>query len=374
MNIGKQDYRNKQMIEMKHLKNISSGIILVLTVLQCISCNHKGKLRGIDRFKDQIKDLVQDYHQKGLFDGVVLVGDTNNVTYQEAFGLADRAKKISLTIQSQFYLASVSKQFTATAMLLLIQKGEISPDDQIMKYLPELPNCFHQITFQNLLNHTSGIPDYYEFAQLHDDFTNGDVLNALLSIDSLEFVPGTKYKYSNSGYVLLSILVERISGKRFAEFLKENILDKAGLRQTIVYDEYAPEPANRVIGYGTDSLITDYRYRTTGGGGIFSNVEDLYKWHLALLAGKILEPDILQLAYSPCTLKNDSTVYYGFGWNIDPDDPKHVFHGGDLEGFRTWFDRRLDNGKIIVLLSNNSSEYLEEIAEKIWRFWPDENP
>ena len=359
---------------MKNIAQIKMGIILAVALLYFISCEYKEKSERIDNFKAQIHNLVQDYHQKGWFDGVILVGDTNNIIYKEAFGYADKAKKIPLTSKSQFYLASVSKQFTATAILMLMQEGRITPDESIKKYLPELPDICDPITFRHLLNHTSGIPDYYDFAKLHDDFTNANVLNVLLSIDSLEFAPGTRYKYSNSGYVLLSILVDRISGMRFSEFLKENALEKAGLEQTIVYDEYAPEPADRVKGYGADSILTDYRFRTTGGGGIFSNVEDLYQWHLALLAGKILEPDILQLAYSPYTLKNDSTVYYGFGWNIDPDDLMHVYHGGDLEGFRTWFDRKLDSGYVIILLSNNSSSHLNEIAGKIWSLWPENNP
>jgi len=266
-----------------------------------------------------------------------------------------------------FYLASVSKQFTATAILLLLQEGKIGLDDKIIQYLPELPPLCEGISFRNLLNHTSGIPDYYEFAELHDGFTNEDVLNALATIDSLEFQPGDRYKYSNSGYVLLSILVNRISGESFANFLKENAFKKAGVKHTTVFDELAGPLENRSIGYGQDSTITDYRFRTTGGGGIFSNAEDLYKWHLALTSHKILKSEIQQLAYEPTILYNDSTVYYGFGWNIDPVNPYHVFHGGDLEGFRTFFDRYLDQKIIIILLSNNSSDKLPEMSDEIYK-------
>jgi CubicO group peptidase (beta-lactamase class C family) len=188
-----------------------------------------------------------------------------------------------------------------------------------------------------------------------------------MEVDSLEFLPGERYEYSNSGYVLLSILTDRISGSGFADFLKEYAFREAGLQQTIVLDEDAGPLENRAVGYGPDNTVTDYRFRTTGGGGIFSNVEDLYIWHLALSSGKILKPEIQKLAFQPIRLNQGSLVYYGFGWEIDPEDPGHVYHGGDLEGFRTWFDRHLHQESVIILLSNNSSGRLKEMADEIYK-------
>ncbi|HLF33473.1 MAG TPA: serine hydrolase domain-containing protein [Cyclobacteriaceae bacterium] len=314
----------------------------------------------------RIAELNQKYHDSGHFDGQVLVADSAGIIYKGAFGLADRQHNLPLSTKTMFYLASVSKQFTATAILLLIQDGRISPDDRIRKFIPELPPTYDNITFRHLLTHTSGIPDYYEFTEPREGFNNHDVFQILLKIDSLEFVPGSRYSYSNSGYVLLSILTERISGKSFAEFLKENAFEKAGLKYTVVYDENAKRVKNRAVGYGADSAITDYRFRTTGGGGIFSNVEDLYRWHLALSSGSILKDNIQKLAFEPFLLNNDSTVFYGFGWEIDPKNPKHIFHSGELEGFRTHFDRRLDEGIVIILLTNNSSGILRWMTDLIY--------
>jgi CubicO group peptidase (beta-lactamase class C family) len=331
-----------------------------------VSCQHPSDKRSLKAVhSERIHQLIYQEYDSGNFNGTVLVADSSGRVYQGAFGLADREKKIPLNTESLFYLASVSKQFTATAILLLFQQGSIQLNDPIIQYLPELPPVYYGITIKNLLNHTSGIPDYYEFADLYDGFTNNDVLKVLVNIDNLEFQPGTRYQYSNSGYVLLSILVNRISGESFADFLMENALNKAGLAHTIVFDEKAAPLANRAIGYGRDGTVTDYRFRTTGGGGIFSNVEDLYRWHLALIGHLILHSDIQQLAYQPAVLENDSTVYYGFGWNIDPSNSLHVSHGGDLEGFRTFFDRYLDRHMVIILLSNNSCEKLQEISAEI---------
>jgi len=344
------------------IKRLIPALIVLISFFYCKPVNRSIKK---DELKNEIEFLVSTYHNEGKFDGTILVADSSDIIFKGAFGLANHEKESPLSTESQFYLASVSKQFTASAILLLFQNDSIAPDDPIHLYLPELPEIYYGITFRNLLNHTSGIPDYYNFAKLFNGFTNSDVLKELTKVDSLEFEPGTRYKYSNSGYVLLSILVDRISGSSFANYLKENAFLEAELAHTVVYDQFAEEPERRVTGYGKDGTLTDYQFRTTGGGGIFSNVEDLYKWHKALSSYSLIKEDIMKLAYKPTILKTDSTVYYGFGWFIDPDDPNHVHHDGTLEGFRTLFDRQLDNWNVIILLSNNSSEYLDEIAEKI---------
>jgi CubicO group peptidase (beta-lactamase class C family) len=151
----------------------------------------------------------------------------------------------------------------------------------------------------------------------------------------------------------------------FADFLSENAFKSAGLNQTVVFDEYAEPLKNRVIGYAVDGTLTDYQFRTAGGGGIFSNVADLYLWHKILSYGDLMEERVIEMAYKPTILENDSIVYYGAGWKIDPLDHEHVFHTGTLEGFRTYFDHKLNNGQVIILLSNNSSEYLEDIVDEI---------
>jgi CubicO group peptidase (beta-lactamase class C family) len=352
---------------MKILTQYLAKILIIAAVLLS-SCELKDK-DSLSKLADQIHAVTSNHHNKGLFDGTILVADLSGVIYQNAFGLADREKNIPLTPESQFYLASVSKQFTAAAILLLVQQGKIILDERITQYIPELPEFYKDITFRHLLNHTSGIPDYYEFMEPFDGFTNEDVLEVLINLDSLEFKPATKYTYSNSGYVLLSILVKRISGSSFANFLKNNAFDRIGLKHTIIFDPYAHKPEKRAIGYGKDGTLTDYRFRTTGGGGIFSTVTDLYLWHKGLSTNLILKDDFMDLAYQPAVLNNDSIVFYGFGWFIDPEDNQHVYHDGDLEGFRTLFDRRLDNGKVIILLSNNSSAALDKIAKKIWKLW-----
>ena len=365
MKNGKLTCLNNRLLKIICSEFYKNLFIILFVSIFFIGCKPGKKAVNDELLSDQIRVFISRYHDNDKFDGTILVADSSDIIFQGAFGLANHEKEIQLSIKSQFYLASVSKQFTATAILLLTQYGSITPDEPIHPFLPELPDIYKQITFRNLLNHTSGIPDYYNFAQLFNGFTNSDVLKELANVDDLEFEPGTQYKYSNSGYVLLSILVNRISGISFANFLKKNAFQEAELENTIVYDQFAEEPEWRVRGYGKDGTLTDYQFRTTGGGGIFSNVEDLYKWHKALSSNSLIEEDFLKMAYQPAILKNDSTVYYGFGWFIDPDDSEHVYHDGTLEGFRTLFDRQLDNRNVVIILSNNSSEYLFEIVEGI---------
>ena len=352
---------------MKKINALAVKIVLLLLTGSILfeGCKPAGRNVDNEDLAEKISVLVSQYHEKGTFEGTILVADSSGVIFKGAYGLANRERNIPLTIESQFYLASVSKQFTAAAILMLVQRGDIELDDRIHTNLPELPEIYQEITFRNLLNHTSGIPDYYNFAQLFPGFTNSDVLKSLTTVEELDFDPGTQYRYSNSGYVLLSTLVDRITGSSFANFLKENALQKAGLENTVIYDQYADEPEYRVRGYGSGGQLTDYTFRTTGGGGIFSNVEDLYKWHQTLSSYSLIKKDIMNLAYQPATLKNSDIEYYGFGWFIDPDDPAHVMHDGNLEGFRTLFDRQLDTGAVIVLLSNNSSEHLDQLTRKI---------
>jgi CubicO group peptidase (beta-lactamase class C family) len=365
MKKGNQNGQNDMIMKKISALSLKIGLFLLAGSILFEGCKPAGRNIDYEDLADKIGVLVSRYHEKGEFDGTIMVADNSGIIFKGAYGMANRERNIPLRVESQFYLASVSKQFTAAAILMLVQSGEIGLDDKIQIYLTEIPELYQEITFRNLLNHTSGIPDYYNFAKLFPGFTNSDVLKSLATVEELEFDPGTKYRYSNSGYVLLSILVERITGSSFAKFLKENALQKAGLESTIIYDKYADEPEYRVTGYGNDGKLTDYKFRTTGGGGFFSNVEDLYKWHQALSSYSLINKDLMYLAYQPTILKNSQIEYYGFGWFIDPDDPEHVMHDGNLEGFRTLFDRQLDTGNVIVLLSNNSSEQLDQITRKI---------
>ena len=191
---------------------------------------------------DSIDTIVDAVYQRELFTGTILVANHEGLVYKKAFGMADRANKRPLKTTTPFYLASVSKQFTSAAIMLLYQDGLLSFDDPIIKALKELPvNVYKNITIRHLLHHTSGIPDYYNFANPTPGFTNEDVYAVLKGIDSLNFIPGEQYEYSNSGYVLLSMLVEKVSGDGFSRLMKNRIIEPLDLQNCTVKDAIAPE-------------------------------------------------------------------------------------------------------------------------------------
>lgn len=359
------------MLSMKKRKNARPGIflfgILFVTGLYHCSKDHK-QVDYVDQSIYSIDTLIEAQFRSGTFSGTVIVAGRDSVLYEKAFGMADRAVQRSLELSTPFYLASVSKQFTAAAIMLLYQDGLLAFDDLIMDYLPDLPgDVYDQITIRHLLNHTSGIPDYYEFASPWPGFTNEDVFDVLLTIDSLQFAPGNKYQYSNSGYVLLSIIVDKVTGRHFGEFLKERILDPVGMKQCTVKDQYSTEITEPAIGYDRAGKISDYRYYTTGGGGIYASAEDLYLWDRALYTGKIIDLELLKMEAWKSGVLNDGTkTHYGFGWNLSPDHPEIVRHGGDLDGFRTHFFRDTKSRITIIILSNSGYEDVEGLCDGIY--------
>ena len=263
-----------------HLLNNLVGLFLMTMTVLPLAHPLKAQMSGTK--SDRVKNLMESYYDSGIFKGCVLVANEHGIVFQHAFGQADMKKEKPLKLSTDFYLASVSKQFTAAAIMILKQESLLDFDDTIRQYLPELPVVYHGITIRDLLHHTSGIPDYYNFANPQPGFTNQDVLNVLVKVHELEFKPGTKYRYSNSGYVLLSIIVSRVSGKPFSKFVRAEIFKPLKMSRSVVFDSSAKPVKNRAIGYAANGVTTDYHFRTTGGGGIFTNVEDLYRWDRGL--------------------------------------------------------------------------------------------
>jgi CubicO group peptidase (beta-lactamase class C family) len=334
-----------------------------------ITCKNHRTNNQYEPIADLIQNVLNPLIESGKFSGTILVAGRSGIAFQKAFGLADRTIGRQMQIETPFYLASVSKQFTAAAVMLLYQDGLIAFDDPITKYLVELPEpIYGEVTLRHMLHHTSGIPDYYNFANPASGFTNDDVYTILQEIDSLLFKPGEKYQYSNSGYVLLSILVGKVSGKSFAEFVHERIIEPLNMNHCTVKDEFATEIRNPAIGYDASGNVSDYRFFTTGGGGFFASVMDLYLWDRALYTGKILDLELLkEEAWRSGVLHDGKLINYGFGWNLNPKHPEIVRHGGDLQGFRTHFFRDTKRKIAIIILSNSGYDEVSGMCDKIYR-------
>lgn len=312
------------------------------------------------------------------FNGVVLIADNHQVIYEGAFGYTDLKSKNKLLLDDQFQLASVSKQFTAFAIMMLHERGYLSYDDKVVKYFHSFP--YPTITIRQLLTHRSGLPEYRWFLDsvLEDKMkpvSNKELMKKIEVLKpGLNFKPGRRYSYSNTGYAVLASLVEKISMLPFDVFMKKVVFEPLGMKNTRVYSKCnSPDMPGRVCGYernGREEGQNDCFNGITGDKNVFSNVRDLFIWDQALYSEKLLKQETLVEAFTEGSPKRRNKKNYGFGWRLDFGNPdkKIVYHGGWWHGFRTYFMRNISDGNTLIVLSNkvnHSINSLHQIKEEV---------
>jgi CubicO group peptidase (beta-lactamase class C family) len=301
----------------------------------------------------QIDALMHKLADRGQFNGSVLVADHGKIVYQHSFGVANAAKSIVFRPDTPCYLASLSKQYTAMAIMMLHKRHKLSYDDQLTKYFPEFPSYAQKITIRNLLNHTSGIVDYPKLGLEHPGLTNEEVLNALIKQARPQFPVNEKFEYSNSGYILLALIVEKVSGRPFRTFLKKEIFLPLGMKNSFVHDGSEPLPEKRAVGYNRFGDLDDYTLLTFGEGGIYSTVGDLFKWDQALYTGKLIDQTTLNEAFKPAKLNDGRDSNYGFGWGIGTyENEPTLSHAGRFGGFNTYIKRFPQSRNTVIFLTN----------------------
>lgn len=310
-----------------------------------------------------IDALMAEYAKPGMPGASVLVIRDGRVAYMKGYGLADVEKGSPVTGETDFRLASLSKQFTATAVMLLVADGRLRYDDSVAKLVPGLPAYARDVTIRQLLNHTGGLPDYEDFVpdsqtrQVHDD----EIPALIAHASGTKFSPGTQYSYSNSGYVLLGLVVERASGKRFGDFLQERIFRPLGMTGTLAHEESrATVVPRRAFGYTvkagtirrTDQSNTS---ATLGDGGIYTSASDLAKWDRAIERHALVSADAQRLAWTPPALPGGANTQYGFGWFVDHDrGGLRLTHHGESRGFTNAIVRYPDRRLTVVVLTNRT--------------------
>jgi len=308
---------------------------------------------------------MQTLYQRGQYNGSIIVAVRGKIIYRNAFGESNMDTHEKFTPATVSCLASVSKQFTSMTIMMLAEQHKIQYDDPISKYVPEIAKYADGITIRHLLTHTSGIPDVGDLGIDHPGLTNSEVLKTLIKQDSLAFKPGTKYQYSNTGYVLLSVTVERITGKSFKDYLTERILNPLNMSNTFLYDGTEKKSGRVAIAYNQFRKKDDYNSYETGDGGIYSSVDDLLKWDEALYSERLVKHSTLDTAFTPAKVAEGKTTY-GFGWNITGTGAdKIVWHTGSTGGFRAFIERRLKEGITVIMLTNKGNSKRKEIAEAI---------
>ncbi len=304
---------------------------------------------------------------------IIVIRD-GKVLKKSAYGMADIEHGVPFATDTSTRLGSVSKQFTAMAIMLLAEQGKLDYDDPITRFLPELSRFGNQITIRNLLNHTGGLPDYYDVMV---EVTGVERPLTRHALDTYErwgkprFAPGERYEYSNPGYELLALIVERASGEVFGDFIAEHIFGPLGMKNSVVLDERPHTLAKRAVGYQVDGdgyAVDDddpLNY-IIGSGGVYSTVEDLYLWDQALYGDKLVSQATLAKAFSPARLNSGELFPYGFGWRLDEHlGRKRIAHGGSWIGFRTFIGRYVDDRFSVIVLTNLAEADPEGIADTI---------
>lgn len=344
------------------LPSLSAVIVLILALQAPGHTSSAGQDAGRAAKVDAV---FADYDKDTSPGCAVAVYDGDRIAYRKAYGMANLDHDIRLTPSSVFHVASVSKQFTGAAILLLAQEGKLSLDDDIRKHLPELPDFGAKITIRHLANHTSGLRDQWDLLGLagwrysRDLITDDDVLELLTRQKALNFPPGDRHLYSNSGFTLLAVIVSRVSGKSFREFTTERIFEPLGMTSTHFRDNFAEIVKNQAYGYapaGAGFRLSVTNFDTAGATSLLTTVEDLLKWHANFdskrVGGDQLQASLLQRG----VLASGQSIDYAFGITHGTYRGQAVVgHGGADAGYRADFVRFPDRRLGVATLCNSAT-------------------
>lgn len=322
----------------------------------------------------QMDTLLRDFNDPNAPGAAVTVIHDGKTVFAKGYGLADVAAKIPCATNTNFRLASVTKQFTAMAVLILAERGQLSLDDKLTKFFPEFPDYGKNITLRQVLSHTSGLIDYEDVIPPGTTIPVSDrnVLLLLRQQNKTYFTPGSEFRYSNSGYALLTLVVENVSGQTFAAFVRQNIFQPLGMTNSLAYEAGLSAIPHRAYGYAkTDHGFTPSDQSVTsavlGDGGVYSSVADLAKWDQALYSEKLVSRKILDDAFTIHSAKSDFVGSgYGYGWYISEyRGVKKIWHYGSTCGFSTKIERFPEKKLTVILLTNRRDAHIDAIPEKI---------
>jgi CubicO group peptidase (beta-lactamase class C family) len=324
----------------------------------CHCCPLRHKTSPIDTVK-QIDEFISTLYAQGDFNGSILVAVNERTIYSKGFGKANFKTGENFAPLTSSCIASLTKQFTAMGIMMLAEQQKLAYDDPVTKYIRKLPACYQAVTIRHLLTHTSGVFDY-------DDLGSGSPDKLIMKKGSLRFPPGEKYEYSNSNYVLLSLIIENLSGILFPDFLQKNIFTPLQMTNTFAYRHPDQKVKGVALGYNQFGKDNDYNSPATfGDGGVYSSVEDLLKWHRALYTEKLVKQSTLAMAFTAGIVQTGTSTY-GFGWNVSEDSHgRFAWHTGNTSGFRAYIQHRLDERIAIIILTNTGHSRRIEIAKAI---------
>jgi len=358
------------------MRNIIYLVTILILVMQ--SCVSKGTNNDSIALK-RVDSLFQSMYPNGEPGVAVLILKGDSIVFEKGYGIADMEKMTPIDGNTFFNIASVSKQFSGVAVMMLAEEGKLSLDDSVKKWFPEFKaDFFNKITIRHLLSHTSGIPDSRDRKNRDFVLTSTDIesYSYMKDLDSLNFEPGTSYEYMNPTFQLMYTIIEKASGMPFDTFMRRMIFTPCGMDEATYFEagKYIPRMAH---GYLYDSISNGYKefdygeesfFATKADGGLYTSVREFAKWEKALRENRLISKEMKELAHSPKIAINDMPyTSYGYGWFIEekPNFPVKVFHTGDNGGFHIYAGRYPENGILYLFFSNRNDRDRELTASRL---------
>jgi CubicO group peptidase (beta-lactamase class C family) len=346
---------------------------LSLAIILLLAWNGPGVFAQ-DTLTRRADATVKNFKQGAEFSGAVLIGRDGKILFHKAYGSANREWNIPNTTQTRFRIASLTKQFTAAAILILQDQGRLKVGDAISRYLTDLPLEWQRITIHQLLTHTSGLPEYTSPPEIERTLnltgaTPQQLIN-LVKQQPMLFIPGSRLHYCNTGYLLLGMIIEKVSGLDYATFLKQNIFIPLQLNQT-GFDVRAKILPERASGYWIrNGQVENAGYVDASipfaAGGLYSTVGDLYKWNEALATGRLLSVESRRAMFTPYPEAELSGMHYGYGVVIAEKFGRlRYYHGGGIQGFASAIERYPESNLCVVVLSNEEEVKSWELAASL---------
>ncbi len=329
---------------------------------------------------ERLDSLMSSLYPKDNPGAAIAIVRNGKVIFKKGYGIADLDSKKLITPSTNFNIGSMTKEFTAYCVLKLHSEKKLSLNDKLIKFFPAfIPKAASAITIRNLLTHSSGIIDYYNYVDTkqYTEFSDEDILSALKKVDSVYFPAGSRFRYSNTGYCLLSLIIQKVSGKTFPEFVRNNIFEPLGMEKSdVIHPGF--KISNRAFGYECDNdsfKISDAKqslfFSTEGDGGVYTSIDDYVKWLVAIRSGKGLNARLIREAQSPeFVIDSSRDVSYGYGWFIaGSGNDRLVYHPGSNGGFRSIVFMKPSQDYAVVIFSNRSGIDLEELIRQVNRIY-----
>jgi CubicO group peptidase (beta-lactamase class C family) len=339
--------------------------ILPLLLLLSITCFAQ------DGVATKVDDYIRAEMKAQQIPGVSLAVIKNGeIVLARGYGLANVEHQVPVKPETIFQSGSVGKQFTATAVMMLVEEGKLSLDDKIIKYFTDAPETWRNITIRHLLTHTSGLGDYPPDLDMRRDYTEDEMVQRIKSVP-LAFQPGEKWSYSNLAYVMLGVLIHKVSGKFYGDFLQERVFQPLGMSTARVISEEDIVP-NRAAGYRVvNGQLKNQNWvsptlNTTADGALYLTIYDMAKWDAALYTEKLLKRSSLEQMWTPVKLNDGKTFPYGFGWALPVvNGHRLIEHGGSWQGFKSQISRYVDDKLTIVVFANQARANPAKLAHGV---------